>query len=83
VLWRDRRIIDLGTLGDGGSGAMDINDRGEIAGFSALRTGLHAVVWRGLRIIDLGTLPGDTLSFASAINDHGEVVSFSASDVSR
>jgi probable HAF family extracellular repeat protein len=34
VMWREGRIIDLGTLGGNQSAANAVNDRGQVAGFS-------------------------------------------------
>jgi probable HAF family extracellular repeat protein len=79
VLWRNGRIIDLGTLAGGttSSGATDINNRGEIVGWSVVPGGaMHAFLWRDGRMTDLGTL-GGSMSYASAINDRGQVAGYS------
>jgi len=66
------RIIELGTLGGADSPAADINDRGQIVGFSRERvpsppfpwvcgpcTAEHACLWQNGVMIDLGALAGD------------------------
>ena len=84
VVWRDRRIGDLGTLGGGFSTATDVNERGEIVGYSTtsprVDAEVHAVLWRHGHVIDLGRLPGGDNSYATAINDVGEVVGYSATE---
>src|SRR5262245_60053990 len=82
------QMLDLGTLGGGGSEAFGINDLGQVVGQSETGRGhreLHAFVWtRGARdgvkgnreMKDLGTLGGDA-SQANDINDLGEIVGLS------
>jgi probable HAF family extracellular repeat protein len=70
-------VTDLGTLGGASSGALAINDVGQIAGISSLSDGDdRAFVWsktQGMK--DLGLLhAGDLTSTASGINDAGQVV---------
>jgi probable HAF family extracellular repeat protein len=80
--WRSGHLKDLGTLPGGNySSALEINQRGQIAGLSetseidpALGTPeFHAVLWDKDNIQDLGTL-GGTASFAEVLNNHGQVV---------
>jgi probable HAF family extracellular repeat protein len=87
VLWQNggRARIDLGTLpGDACSNAYYVNDRDQVVGTSEdqalclIPTGEHAFLWQhGGPMIDLNTLirPGSglRLTFAFAINDHGEI----------
>jgi probable HAF family extracellular repeat protein len=78
-LWRDGRFINLGDLGGGYSLAADINNQDEVVGHSAVASGAnHAYVWRAGTMTDLGVLPGGDNSFASAINDAGVIVGWSA-----
>lgn len=62
-LWQSGEMIDLGT-GDSWSRAYDINDRGQIVGWS----GSHAVLWDKGEMIDLG------VGEARAINNLGQVL---------
>nr|MDT0658991.1 hypothetical protein [Micromonospora sp. DSM 115978] len=85
VVWRNGRIIDLGTFG-GQAGrfgtdsiAYAVNDAGHVVGGAITPNGpLHAFVWKGGALRDLGTLGGGTEStYARDINDRGHVVGVS------
>jgi probable HAF family extracellular repeat protein len=82
VLWRNGRIHDLGTLGGGLSTAVDINERGDVVGYGPLAEGGgdRAFIWRGGRLIVLSPLPGFSSSFATAVNDRGQVLGYSTGD---
>ena len=76
-------ITDLGSLGGDASPAA-INERGDVAGCSAI-SGFdceRAVLWgRGGSITDLGTLPASSLfSRATGLNDGGDVVGVAATE---
>jgi probable HAF family extracellular repeat protein len=68
VLWRNRRISDLGTLGGYESNAASVNDAGDVTGFSTvpgpldpysfLGQSIHAFFWRNGVMQDVGTLGG-------------------------
>jgi probable HAF family extracellular repeat protein len=64
---------DIGTLGGNGVVAHDINERGEVTGWSSTAVTTHGFVWDQGTMTDIGTLGGLT-SHAYAINDRGEVV---------
>jgi probable HAF family extracellular repeat protein len=77
-LWKDDRLLDLGTLHGGGSTAVDINNRGEIVG----QASGSAFLWtRETGMKGLGSLDGNpgSTSDAVAINDRGQIVGTSFS----
>jgi len=82
LLWQTGSTINLGSLGGSyNNAASDINNRGQIVGYSDLSgdTATHAFLWQSGTMRDLGTLPGDSLSVADGINDKGQVVGESCS----
>jgi probable HAF family extracellular repeat protein len=79
-------MTDLGALASGASSfAFDINDLGDVVGFSAtgqLYNGkevTHATLWSNAQITDLGTL-GGRYSRATAVNDSRCIVGASLID---
>ena len=76
-LYQKGRMTVLGPPGRGAS-ARAINNSGEIAGSIAadddMKIPRHAAIWRNGRMHDLGTLPGGDESWATGINDRGDVV---------
>jgi probable HAF family extracellular repeat protein len=73
---------DLGTLPGGSeSGALGINDAGQVVGEADTPTVVgtfeHAFLWQDGVMQDLGTLPGGRVSQAFGINDAGQVVGYS------
>jgi len=73
---QDGMMKDLGTLQNyGWSAAWDVNDKGQIVGWSDIPGGgRHAVLWTGTGSMqDLQTLGGQS-SMALAINSKGQVV---------
>jgi probable HAF family extracellular repeat protein len=83
-LWEQGRMTDLGTLGnDQASAAIAINSKGQIVGVSTSagtnpqfndgpKDGEHAFVWQAGTLTRLPTL-GGSQSFASAINERGQI----------
>jgi len=78
-------FIDIGTLGGERTWVTDINDNGQVVGYSNTGTGQnerHAYLWENGVMTDLGTLCGDlclhgTDSGAMGINNDGIIVGFS------
>jgi probable HAF family extracellular repeat protein len=78
VLWQDGTVIDLGSLGgtpqEGFTiSATDINEQGQVVGYSPIGANVHAFLWQNGLMTDLGTLPGDVSSYAYGINSEGQV----------
>jgi uncharacterized membrane protein len=74
VLWRDGRIIDLGTAVDG-AGAFDVNRSGVAVG-QRLEGGVTRMpaMWRAGQSVALALPPGATGGAANGVNDAGLVV---------
>ncbi|HEU5155916.1 MAG TPA: hypothetical protein VFU43_02895 [Streptosporangiaceae bacterium] len=90
VLWRDGRVIDLGMPpGATYSYPMDINERDEVVGFTGIpvsggeepRYTVHAFLWRNGRMQDIGALPEGDYSVATGINDSGDIVGRSSTEL--
>ena len=79
----DRRLLsytitDLGSLGGTASVPVEVNNHGEVVGYSytANNAAGHAFLYSHGRMTDLGTLGGE-ISGAMSINDRGAVVGLS------
>jgi probable HAF family extracellular repeat protein len=71
------RVQDLGTLGGRVTHAADLNEVGQVTGYSERADGqLRAFLYTNGKMKDLGTL-GGTGSLANALNDLGHVTGFS------
>jgi probable HAF family extracellular repeat protein len=86
VLWKDGKAIDLGTLGGNESGALSVNDCGQVVGFatnttpdplSILATQVRAFLWQDGAMRDLGTLGSGNDSLAEFVNERGQVAGWS------
>jgi probable HAF family extracellular repeat protein len=64
--------------GDTNSQAFDVNDSGQIVGYSSVSSAqnqtLHALLWSGTSFTYLGSLPQYAGGKATAINNRGEIV---------
>ena len=88
VVWQNDRIIDLGTLPEGGyeSFASSVNSRGQVVGFALntipdsfslagpgfFPTQTRAFLWEKGAMQDLGTLGGSG-AFAYLVNESGQI----------
>ena len=73
VLWEEGQMILL--PGGDVSQAWDINNHGQIVGWSATGDGaVRAVLWEAGNVIELASLPGGGSSDANAINELGQIV---------
>jgi probable HAF family extracellular repeat protein len=74
-LWEKGTMKDLGHFGGTCTFAVDLNNRGQVVGASALAgdQGQHPFLWDGKGLIDLSTFGGDSGN-AVAINEAGDAV---------
>jgi len=76
-IWNGRRLRDIGTLGGDNEAtvARDINDAGQITGYSPNADGrVDAFLWERGVMHDLGVPDGATSSSGYGINNRGQVV---------
>ena len=67
-------IVDTGALGDGGSRATVINERGDVAGVSFKNLFNHTFLYQDGQITDIGLPPGSAGADVYAINNRGDMV---------
>jgi probable HAF family extracellular repeat protein len=83
-LYRFGVMMDLGALGDMDSYAAAVNNRDQVTGESQPPNTsgevLHAFLYTRGAMEDLGTLASGDSSYATAINDLGEVTGWDAND---
>lgn len=80
-LWRDGVMTDLGTLAGGRSRAYDINDAGQVVGFSSsAAAGMEPFLWQDGVMVDAKDLlvPGSVFVpyQAHAINELGHIAGY-------
>ena len=84
VVWQNKHIHDLGTLGGNDAVAYLVNESGQVAGVSytdtipTVTTGVptqHAFLWERGNMIDLGTF-GGSISAVRALNSRGQVAGY-------
>lgn len=73
VLWIDGQIVDLGYLPgtDGDNSAQDINENGDVVGYTTIDRDAYGFVWRDNVMSILPEPVGGDGSAAYAINDRG------------
>lgn len=78
-------VTDLGVFSGGNeSYAYDVNESGEVVGFSMSSDGARGFIWDSVNgMQNLGALRNDPSSFALGINDSSLVAGFSGSGVMR
>lgn len=85
ILWRDRQMISLGTLGGYESFPVSVNNQGQVTGFATnsipddifgFGTQVRAFLWERGTMRDLGTLGGPD-AFGIVVNERGQVLGFS------
>jgi probable HAF family extracellular repeat protein len=90
VIWKDGKILGLGTLGGGVSFGNAMNNQGEVVGITAnaipdplsligVGTQIRAFLWRDGVMLDLGTLGGPD-SWGASVNERGQVAGWALVD---
>jgi probable HAF family extracellular repeat protein len=75
VVWENGAATKLRDLGDPGGIAYAINWHNQVVGQAVNSDGIAmAALWQNNTVTGLGVLPGDVASFATSINNRGQVV---------
>jgi probable HAF family extracellular repeat protein len=76
-LWENGKMINLGGFGGTYGAENDLNNRGQVVGFSFIAgdMGFHPFLWSQGKLFDLGTF-GGTDGEAIGLNDAGDVVGY-------
>lgn len=85
VIYDNGSLINLPTLGGVAATQFDLNNFGQVAGYSTTPRGMgfyevHATRWDNSSPVDLGTIKGNFTSNAYALNDNGNVVGSSGAN---
>ena len=76
-----QQVQELPTLGGSTARAYDINELGQIVGFSTHvgEAVAEATIWNSQIATGMGMAAGTNFSYANAINNHGEAIGYSES----
>ena len=75
-VWAQGHTTDLGS----GVWPAAINNRGQVVGWGDTPAGeTHGILWQDGIAVDLGKLPGSKYSYATGINERGDIVGVSES----
>lgn len=74
LIWNNGTLTDLGSLGGRETQGRDINDAGQVVGWSQTAAGqYHAFLWENGTMTDLAPVVGE-FSAAVAINNQGQIL---------
>lgn len=82
-VWTRGQFVEIGDLPGGNtfSSAEDINQSGQVAGYSESAQGTECILWEHGNLMSIGDLPGSNVDcVAQAINRSGAIVGFGSTD---